>query len=135
MGERISNREYPPRVCLFCRNRFFPTDGRQKFCNTQHRVNYNNDLRKTRNKPADDFVKKLQHNEGILCKIFNRKLEYEQLVVDENLLWYEGFHFDVFSHSEKNIETGNGIYWSFNYGLEGMRDKSRYYMVYSKKSR
>ena len=46
--KRISNRTYPPKLCKKkdCNIEFIPTDGRQVYCNAQHRIDSNNDKRK-----------------------------------------------------------------------------------------
>ena len=56
--QRFSNRTYPPKLCKKqdCNTEFVPTDGRQVYCNAQHRIDSNNDKRKVIDKIESDFL-------------------------------------------------------------------------------
>ena len=64
--QRVSNRTYPPKLCKKpdCNFEFIPTDGRQVYCNAQHRIDSNNDKRKIIDKFESDFNKKARNNCG-----------------------------------------------------------------------
>ena len=46
--KRISQRVYPSRKCKQCGEVFIPTDARQVYCRRQHGIDFNNDLRGTK---------------------------------------------------------------------------------------
>ena len=46
--KRISKRQYPPKTCKQCGEPFIPTDARTVYCRDQHRIDFNNDKRKTK---------------------------------------------------------------------------------------
>ena len=60
--KRISKRRYPQRICRKsdCKILFTPSDARQIYCDPQHRIDHNNDLRKFNNEPDNIFIKKIK---------------------------------------------------------------------------
>jgi hypothetical protein len=66
--KRISNRTYPSKLCKKegCYTEFIPTDGRQVYCCSQHRIDSNNDKRKIVDKFESEFIKAARNNKMVL---------------------------------------------------------------------
>ncbi len=130
--KRISSRKHPPRNCKHCGVIFIPSDARQHFCIPQHRIDYNNDLRKGKAGPVKALNDKLLKNEKILKKVTETLIRLNQEFVGIDILEYEGFDFDVSSSTDINKKKGTIVHWCFSYGLEG-NDKDKTTFIIWKK--
>ena len=117
--QRFSNRTYPQKLCKKpdCNMEFVPTDGRQVYCNAQHRIDSNNDKRKVIDKIENDFNKTARNNERILIKVF-KSLTFQMTgKVRASLLEYEGYDHSIYHRSQIDKKTKREIKFCFNYGL------------------
>lgn len=116
---RVSNRTYPPKLCKKqdCNMEFVPTDGRQVYCNAQHRIDSNNDKRKVIDKTDSDFTKSARNNKQILIKI-SKSLTYIMTgKVSNSLLEYEGYDHSIYHRTHIDGKTKKEIKFCYNYGL------------------
>ena len=96
---------------------FVPTDGRQVYCNAQHRIDSNNDKRKVIDKIESDFNKTARNNERILIKI-SKSLTFQMTgKVNASLLEYEGYDHSIYHRSQIDKKTKREIKFCFNFGL------------------
>ena len=88
---RISKRRYAPRICKKpdCKIAFTPTDARQFYCERQHRIDNNNDLRNVKNEHDRIFAKSIKINFKVLDKIFKSPFYIKNNSVHFSLLDYE----------------------------------------------
>ena len=117
---RISKRKYQGKMCqkIDCKNLFTPTDSRQKYCCAQHRVDHNNDCRKSNNKGSHDLHKILTLNETILKKIYYSNANATMMGVNKQLLDYEKYQFDYNTDAKINTDNNNRVLWTYHFGLE-----------------
>lgn len=117
--KRYSNRTYPPKLCKKpdCHLEFIPTDGRQIYCNAQHRIDTNNDKRKIIDEIESDFNKKAKNNKKVLMKIEKSTPYIKSGAVNKSLLEYESYDFSIYHRKriEKNI--GREVLICYDYGL------------------
>jgi len=129
--QRVSNRTYPPKLCKKedCYLEFIPTDGRQVYCDAQHRIDSNNDKRKILDKHESSFNKSARKNLQVLIKIYN-SIEYiDSGKVDESLLSYEGYNLSIYHRAQIDLDTGREVKFCFDYGLMLIDSKNRYYKI------
>lgn len=133
--KRTSKREYPGKLCkkTGCGKIFIPNDSRQKYCCIQHRIDHNNDMNKKRNMDLLQLGKMLKHNEQVLEKIYESLKRSNTESFNVALLDHEKFNTDTFRRIEKNPETKRPVYWSGNFGIEGIDPKSDTFIVHKKK--
>jgi len=119
--ERISNRRYPRIICkkTGCDKLFIPTDARQIYCCNQHRIDHNNDLRKTKTIHGINLQKIHLHNENILKKIYDKLSLTQYSLATMSLLEYEQYEFQYYTDRTINEETNREVLWCHNYGIEG----------------
>ncbi len=119
MRQRVSNRTYMPKLCKKpdCNLEFIPTDGRQVYCNAQHRIDSNNDKRKVIDEFESDFKKKARNNKLVLIKIKESAYYIELGVVNKPLLKYEGYDFSIYHRKQIEINTKREIQICYDYGL------------------
>lgn len=117
--QRFSNRIYPPKLCKKqdCNTEFVPTDGRQVYCNAQHRIDSNNDKRKIVDKFESDFKKKARNNKLVLKKIKESAYYIELEVANKPLLKYEGYDFSIYHRKQIETNTRREIQICYDYGL------------------
>ena len=117
--QRVSNRTYPPKLCKKpdCNFEFIPTDGRQVYCNAQHRIDSNNDKRKIIDKFESDFNKKARNNKLVLIKIEKSVYYFKSGVANKSLLLYEGYDFGVYHKKGREKGTNREVLICFDYGL------------------
>lgn len=123
--KRISNRKYPSRECkkLGCTIHFIPTDRRQLYCCTQHRIDHNNDERTIRTTPARALNEIHKSNQQILENLYNRLVVTDKLkTFNGELLAYLGYNWQFSTDRTRNILTNGEIIWSYHFGLEGNPD-------------
>lgn len=129
--QRFSNRTYPPKLCkkLDCNMEFVPTDGRQVYCNAQHRIDNNNDKRKIIDEIESDFKKKAKKNKQIMIKIKGSVNYIKSGVANKTLLIYEGFEFPIYHRKQIDTETNREIQICFDYGLILIDAKNDNYII------
>ena len=117
--QRVSNRTYPPKLCkkADCNLEFIPTDGRQVYCNAQHRIDSNNDNRKIIDKVESDFNKKARNNKLALMKIESSDNYIKSGVANKTLLLYEGYDFSIYHRKQIETITKREIQICYDYGL------------------
>ena len=117
--QRFSNRTYPPKLCRKqeCNMEFVPTDGRQVYCNAQHRIDSNNDKRKVIDKIENDFKKKAKNNKEVLIKIEKSVFYIKSRVANKTLLLYEGYDFGVYHKKDREKGTNREVLICYDYGL------------------
>ena len=131
-NKRFSNRTYPERICLQCSELFIPTDARQLFCCTQHRIDYNNDRRKIKDAPMRAISDELKKNDAVLKKASGSLERLRQKSVSKDLLQYDGYDFKVSSSVSINNETGKKVYWNIIYGIEGLDAKMNSFIIHKR---
>jgi hypothetical protein len=129
--QRFSNRTYPPKLCkkLDCSMEFVPTDGRQVYCNAQHRIDNNNDKRKMIDEIESDFKKKAKKNKQIMIKIKGSVNYIKSGVANKTLLIYEGFEFPIYHRKQIDTETNREIQICYDYGLILIDTKNDNYII------
>jgi hypothetical protein len=117
--QRFSNRTYPQKLCKKpdCNTEFVPTDGRQVYCSSQHRIDSNNDKRKVIDKIESDFKKKAKKNKHIMIKISESAYYIKSGFVNKTLLIYEGFEFPIYHRKQIDSETNREVQICYDYGL------------------
>lgn len=129
--QRVSNRTYPPKLCKKqdCNLAFIPTDGRQVYCNAQHRIDSNNDKRKIVDKHESSFNKSARDNRRILIKIYNSTEYIKSGIAEETLLLYEGYDFRIYHNAQIDEDTDREVKFCFDFGLMLIDSKNRYYKI------
>ena len=129
--QRVSNRTYPPKLCKKpdCNFEFIPTDGRQVYCNAQHRVDSNNDKRKIIDKFESDFNKKARNNERVMKKVINSKSFISSGRVSLTLLEYEGYDPSIYHISRIHEKTKREVKFCFKYGLALSESDKNYFNI------
>lgn len=117
--KRISNRTYPSKLCKKeeCKTEFIPTDSRQVYCCSQHRIDSNNDKRKVIDKFESEFTKKAKKNRFVLIKISASDYYKKRDYVEKGLLLYEGYEFPIYHSKELEHGTNRDILVCYEYGL------------------
>ncbi len=117
--KRFSNRTYPRKFCKKpdCNMEFIPTDGRQVYCSSQHRIDSNNDKRKVIDKFESEFTKKAKKNRFVLIKISESDYYKKRGYVEKGLLVYEGYELPVYHSKELEHGTDREILVCYEYGL------------------
>ncbi len=124
-----SNRFYPKKKCKHCMDDFIPSDAREKYCCVQHRIDYNNDLRRLNNAPLENITQGLKKNEAILKKGYLFMQEHKNDAIAIDFLQYDGYDFDMPYKSSKS-KTGNKIEWQLSYGLEGIDKGNKLFKIH-----
>lgn len=134
---RPSKRVYPAKKCKKpdCDIIFNPTNKRQEYCTTQHRIDHNNDLRALKEAPLKQLASKLTHNLEVLKKIHISLAFNNQNSFSIQLLQYELYNFGTYTDRSVNEGTGNEIEWVYNYGIEGKDINSKTFIIHNRKSK
>jgi len=130
--KRNSNRKYEERTCLQTGRKFIPTNKRQKFIDAQARIDYNNDKRAVVGKEIDTLTKKLKHNKQILIQGEKRLKELGKNAIGRDILLFYGFEFNTYSTITSNKVTGQKVFWSLDYGIEGYDDQKESFIIHIK---
>ena len=130
-----SKRRYPAIPCPnpLCINDgiFEPHDRRQKFCETQCRINYNNDIRYQENNTTFINEKNLRRIENSLRKIYNTYVgDNGYCVVPKGIFQYEKIDVMLLIQEFKSDLTGQKVKWYYDYGIELHPDDADYYIIY-----
>jgi hypothetical protein len=130
--KRVSKRRYPSRICRNqdCKIIFTPTDARQYYCVPQHRVDWNNDLRKIKNVEDKIFIKKIKTNYKALNKIFKSPFYVQNESVHFSLLDYEGYDLTIYHSKFIDDKSGRDILKCYDYGLECIDIEANYYRIH-----
>jgi hypothetical protein len=132
MSNRTLNRKYPPKQCPGCKKTYIPTDVRQIYCIPQCRINFNNDNRKLKEAPAQLLKKKLFQNERILKHAYDWLNFYSKGDIALDFLLFNGFEPKIFSEQSINQDIGTRVYWSFQYGIEGIQRDNKLVKILKK---
>ncbi len=120
MKKRTPKRRYLPKSCLQCLESFIPIDKRQKFCNSQCRIDFNNDKRCREDAPAQTLKKQLVLNEKCLKKGFEHLTKTGEELINMSYLIYDGFNPNIYSEAYINTTLGTTVLWSLDFGIEGI---------------
>jgi len=116
--KRVSNRVYPPRICLQCEEKFTPTDARQVYCCEQHRIDFNNDKTKAISKYDKILIKGIKNNYDVISKIITSPFYQQNGKFNRSLLDYEGFDFSQYHKKVINKQTNAEILICYDLGIE-----------------
>lgn len=131
LNKRISKRVYAKRKCKQCGVEFIPHDARELYCGEQHRIDYNNDLRRSKDAPVKDLIAKMVSNQMILKKFYEVLQDHKQELISIDFLILDKYDFKT--PSEVSIsKSGNKIEWQFSYGLEGVDANSRLFKIHKR---
>ncbi len=129
---RKSNRIYEPRVCPHTGLEFIPTHKKQKYISKQAQIDHNNDQRAIKNKEVNEFASALKKNREILRKADAKLIELKQHAVGKDLLVFSGFDLNAFSNRQLNSKSGQTVYWSMDYGIEGLDIENKSFIIHKK---
>ena len=130
-----SKRRYPAIPCPnpLCINGgiFEPHDKRQKYCETQCRVNHMNDIRYLENQTTFADEKNLRRIEKSLAKIYGKYVNKDgYCVVLKEIFYYEEIDVMLLVQELKNDLTGQKVKWYYDYGIELHPDDANYYIIH-----
>jgi len=130
--KRVSKRRHPTRICKKpnCKIVFTPTDARQFYCERQHRIDHNNDLRNVKNEHDRIFAKSIKINFKVLDKIFKSPFYIKNNSVHFSLLDYEKYDLTVYHSKKIDTETGRDILICYHYGMECIDTENNYYRIH-----
>jgi hypothetical protein len=129
---RKSNRTYDPRICPQTGLKFIPTHKKQMYSSRQAQIDYNNDQRAIRNKEVNKFTSVLKVNREILRMAHEKLIELKQHAVSKDLLVFSGFDLNAFSNRQLNSKSGQTVYWSMDYGIEGLDIENKSFIIHKK---
>ena len=134
--KRVSKRRHPTRICKKpdCKIAFTPTDARQYYCEPQHRIDHNNDLRKANNEPDNTFIKKIKKNYKALIKISQSPFYIKNERVNFSLLDYEGYDLTIYHSKLIDDKSGRDILICYDYGLECIHIETNSYKIHKIKN-
>ena len=130
---RVSKRTFPPKKCPQTGIEFIPTDKRQVYVSKQAQIDHNNDQRAIKHKELNEFTSRLKVNRDVLKKGFEKLEELKQNSIGEDLLLFAGLDFSTYSSREINSRTGMPIYWSVDYGIEGLNIDNKTFIIHKRK--
>lgn len=131
INKRFSNRTYPRKLCKKpdCNLEFVPTDGRQVYCSSQHRIDSNNDKRKVIDKIESDFILRAKSNEKILIKIIGSPFYIKNGFTHSIFLEHEGYDFETFHFIEYDEETNREIQFCYKHGIFLIDAERKYFKI------
>ena len=130
---RVSKRTYEPKICPYTGKEFIPTDKRQIYSSPQAQINHNNDQRAIKQKAFNDFTFKLKCNREALKKVHDKMIELKQNSVAKDLLIFAELDFSIYSSQQINSTTGKPVYWSVDYGIEGLDNENKTFIIHKRK--
>ena len=132
--KRISNRTYPQKLCKKegCNYEFIPTDGRQVYCCSQHRIDSNNDKRKVIDKFESNFTSRAKSNEKILIKIIGSPFYIKNDYTHSIFLEHECYDFEIFHFIEYDEETNREIKFCYKHGIILIDAENKYFKIIKK---
>ncbi len=130
---RVSKRTFPPRKCPQTGIEFIPTDKRQVYVSKQAQIDHNNDQRAIKQKELNEFTTRLKVNRDVLKKGFEKLEELKQNAIGKDILLFAGLDFSTYSSLEKNSRTGMLVYWSVDYGIEGLNNDNKTFIIHKRK--
>lgn len=135
--QRVSNRTYPPKLCKKndCNLEFIPTDGRQVYCNAQHRIDSNNDKRKVIDKIDSNFAASVKNNEKILIKINGSPYYIKNGFTHLIFLEHEGYDFETFHCIEYDDETDREIHFCYKHGIVLIDAEKKHFKIIIKEKK
>jgi hypothetical protein len=111
---------------------FIPTHKKQKYISKQAQIDHNNDQRAIKNKEVNEFTSMLKTNREILRKANAKLIELKQHAVSKDLLVFSGYDLNAFSSRQLNSKTGQTVYWSMDYGIEGLDIENKSFIIHKK---
>jgi len=129
---RKSNRTYELRICPHTGLEFIPTHNKQKYVSRQAQIDHNNDQRAIKNNEVNEFTSVLKTNREILIKAHAKLIELNQQAVSKDLLVFSGYVLNAFSSRQLNSKTGQSVYWSLDYGIEGLNKENKSFIIHKK---
>ena len=108
---------------------FIPTDGRQVYCNAQHRIDCNNDKRKIIDEIASDFTSRAKSNEKILIKIIGSPFYIKNGFTHSVFLEHEYYDFETFHFIEYDEETDREIQFCYKHGIYLIDAEKKYFKI------
>ena len=132
--KRFSNRTYPRKLCKKpdCNMEFVPTDGRQVYCSSQHRIDSNNDKRKVTEKIESDFTSRAKSNEKILIKIIGSPFYIKNGFTHSIFLEHEYYDFETFHFIEYDEETDREIQFCYKHGIFLIDAEKKHFKIIKK---
>ena len=130
---RVSKRTFPQKKCPQTGIEFIPTDKRQVYVSKQAQIDHNNDQRAIKQKELNEFTTRLKVNRDVLKKGFEKLEELKQNAIGKDLLLFAGLDFSTYSRIEKNSRTGMLVYWSVDYGIEGLNNDNKTFIIHKRK--
>ncbi len=129
---RKSKRTYEPRICPQTGLEFIPTHKKQKYASRQAQIDHDNDQRAIKNKEVNEFTSVLKANREILRKTHAKLFVLKQHAVSKDLLVFSGFELNAFSSRQLNSNTAQTVYWSMDYGIEGLDIENKSFIIHKK---
>jgi hypothetical protein len=108
---------------------FVPTDSRQVYCSSQHRIDSNNDKRKVIDKIESDFTSRAKCNEKILIKIIGSPFYIKNGFTHSIFLDHEGYDFETFHFIEYDEETDREIQFCYKHGIFLIDAERKYFKI------
>ena len=130
---RVSKRTFEPRICPQTGIEFIPTDKRQIYVSTQAQIDHNNDQRAIKQKELNEFTSILKSNREVLKRSYEKLNEFKQQIVGRDLLIFAGLDFSTYSCREINGKTGMPVYWSIDFGIEGVNNDNKTFIIHKRK--
>jgi hypothetical protein len=129
--KRFSNRTYPRKFCKKpdCNMEFIPTDSRQVYCSSQHRIDSNNDKRKVMDAIESNFTSRAKSNEKILIKIIGSPFYIKNGFTHSIFLEHEGYDFETFHFIEYDEETDREIQFCYKHGIFLIDAERKYFKI------
>lgn len=130
---RKSYRTYEPRICPQTGLEFIPTHKKQMYASRQAQIDHNNDQRAIKNKEVNKFTSLLKVNREILRKADAKLIELKQHAICKDLLVFSGYDLNAFSSRQLNSKSGQTVYWSMDYGIEGLDIENKSFIIHKRK--
>lgn len=129
--QRFSNRTYPQKLCKKpdCKMEFVPTDGRQVYCSSQHRIDSNNDKRKVIDAIERNFTSRAKNNEKILIKIIGSPFYIKYGFTQTVFLEHEYYDFETYHTIEYDEATNREIHFCYNHGIFLIDAEKKYFKI------
>ncbi|WP_353079662.1 hypothetical protein [Flavobacterium sp.] len=96
---------------------FVPTDGRQVYCSSQHRIDSNNDKRKIIDAIESNFTSRAKNNEKILIKIIGSPFYIKNGFSHTFFLEHEYYDFGTYHTIKYDEATNREIHFCYNHGI------------------
>jgi len=112
-----------------CNMEFVPTDSRQVYCSSQHRIDSNNDKRKVIDAIESNFTSRAKSNEKILIKIIGSPFYIKNGFTNSFFLEHEYYDFETFHSIEYDEATNREIQFCYNHGIFLIDAEKKYFKI------